>query len=150
DILAATRTHRWPSMNVFALSAEQFVKPEAVNLSSLAPPGIFPAGLAPTIFPGVGPFFSIGLPRRPTSVFAGLILQPLSQQYRLGLEVEQAKLARNIDREQLRLIKQSTIDRVKQTYYGILQTQSALDSVRQAVASYRELDRVTSDQVAQQ
>jgi len=140
DVLAAARTHRLPSTNVFSLTAEQFVKPEALNIG----------GLVPNIFPGVGPFFSIGIPRRPTTVFAGLILQPLSQQYRLGLNVEQAKLARNSERERLRLVKQSTIDRVKQTYYGILQSQSALDSVREAVASYRELDRVTSDQVTQQ
>ncbi len=140
DALDATRTHRLPSMNVFSLTGEQFVKPEVLNLG----------GLVPNIFPGVGPFFSIGIPRRPTTVFAGLILQPLSQQYRLGLNVEEAKLSRSIERERLRLVKQSTIDRVKQTYYGILQTQSALDSVREAVASYRELDRVTSDQVRQQ
>src|SRR5215470_3706808 len=148
DILAATRTQRLPSMNVFSLTGEQFVKPETINIGSLAP-GIFP-GVAPSIFPGVGPFFSIGIPRRPTSIFAGLILQPLSQQYRLGLNVEQAKLGRDIQRERLRLVKQATIDRVKQTYYGILQSQSALDSVQEAVASYRELDRVTSDQVTQQ
>src|SRR5262245_22727728 len=140
DIVAATRTHRLPSMNVFFLTGEQFVKPEAVNVGSLAP----------SIFPGVGPFFSIGSSPRLTSIFAGLILQPISQQYRLGLDIEQAKLARNIETERLRLVKQSTINRVKQTYYGILQTQSALDSVREAVASYRELDRVTSDQVTQQ
>jgi outer membrane protein TolC len=140
DILAATRTQRLPSMNVFSVTADQFVKPEAINVGSVVP----------NIFPGVGPFFSIGIPRRPTSVFAGLILQPLSQQYRLGLNVEEAKIGRNIARERLRLVKQSTIDRVKQTYYGILETQSALDSVREAVASYRELDRVTSDQVTQQ
>jgi outer membrane protein TolC len=140
DILAATRTQRLPSMNVFSVTADQFVKPEAISVGSVVP----------NIFPGVGPFFSIGIPRRPTSVFAGLILQPLSQQYRLGLNVEEAKIGRNIARERLRLVKQSTIDRVKQTYYGILETQSALDSVREAVASYRELDRVTSDQVTRQ
>jgi outer membrane protein TolC len=136
-------------MNVFSLTAEQFVKPQAVNVGSLAQ-AVNVGSLAPNIFPGVGPFFSIGIPRRPTSVFAGLILQPLSQQFRLGLDVEQAKLGRNIERERLRLVKQFAIDRVKQTYYGILQSQSALDSVREAVASYRELDRVTSDQVTQQ
>jgi outer membrane protein TolC len=140
DILAATRTHRLPSMNVFSLTAEQFIKPEAFSVGSLVP----------NLFPGVGPFFSIAIPRRPTSVFAGLILQPLSQQYRLGLNVEQAKLARNTERERLRLVKQSTIDRVKQTYYGILQTQSALESTQEAITSYRELDRVTSDKVVQQ
>ena len=143
DDLAATRTQRLPSMNVFSLTAEQFIKPGS-NLGSLAPT-IFCDYLSSV---SVRSFPSVFLGDRP--LIAGLILQPISQQYRLGLNVEQAKLARNTERERLRLVKQSTIDRVKQTYYGILQTQSALDSVREAVASYRELDRVTSDQVTQQ
>lgn len=41
DIVAATRTHRLPSMNVYALATEQFFKPEGIG----------------NIFPGVGPFF---------------------------------------------------------------------------------------------
>ena len=138
DVLAATRTSRLPSMEVFSIAGEQLVKPVAV-----------PNPLS-TIFPGVGSFFSIGIPRRPTNIFAGLILQPLTQQYRLGLNIEQARLARDTHREQLRLLKQSTIDRVKQTYYGILQTQSALESIEAVIASYRELKRVTADQVTQQ
>src|SRR6516164_8425336 len=81
--VAATRTRRLPSMNVFGLAGEQFVEP-----AQLANP-------LSTILPGVGPFFSIGIPRRPTGIFAGLLLQPLSQQYRLGLTVEQAKLVRD-------------------------------------------------------
>src|SRR5207249_9656545 len=47
-------------------------------------------------------------------------------------------------------LNMSTIDRVRQTYYGILQTQSALESTQETITSYRELDRVTSDKVAQQ
>jgi outer membrane protein TolC len=138
DVVAATRTGRLPSMNVFSLVAEQFVEPLHI------------ANPISNIFPGVGSFFSIGIPRRPTSIFAGVILQPLSQQYRVGLNIEQAKLARETDREQLRLVKQSTIDHVKQTYYGMLQTQSALESIQESITSYRELDRLTGDQVAQQ
>jgi len=134
DALAASRTNRLPSMNVFALSTEQFFKPQGIG----------------NIFPGVGPFFSIGIPRRPHASFAGLILQPLSQQYRLGLDVKQAKLAQDTERERLRLVKQSTIDSVKQAYYGILQTQSALESIQEAITSYHELDRVTINQVTQQ
>jgi hypothetical protein len=84
DVLAATRTRRLPTMEVFSLSAEQFVEP-VTPLS--------------TILPGVGSFFSIGIVRRPTNIFAGLVLQPLTQQYRLGLNVEEAKLARDYERE---------------------------------------------------
>src|SRR5262249_35457355 len=138
DALAATRTSRLPSIEAFSLAGEQFVEPAHV-----------PNPLS-NIFPGVGPFFSVGIPRRPTNIFAGLVLQPITQQYRLGLKVEQAKLARDTERERLRLVRQSTIDRVKQTYYGILQTQSALENTQEAIASYRELDRVTSNKVTQQ
>jgi outer membrane protein TolC len=134
DSLSATRTRRLPSLDVYSLVTTQFVKPEGIG----------------NIFPGVGLFFSIGIPRRPHGAFAGLILQPLSQQYRLGLNVKQAKLAQDTAREQLRLVKQSTIDQVKQAYYGILQTQSALDSIQEAITSYKELERVTIDQVTRQ
>src|SRR5215831_9016016 len=134
DTLAATRTRRLPSMNVFGYgAAQQFVKPVGVS-----------------IFPGAGPLFSIGVPRNPHAFFGGLILQPLSQQYRLGLEVKQSKLAQDRAQEKLRLVKQSTIDRVKQAYYEILQSQSALDSIQEAITSYHELDRVTIDQVTHQ
>src|SRR5262249_20428092 len=56
DALAASRTNRLPSMNVYALATEQFVKPVGIG----------------NIFPGVGDFFSIGLPRRPHAALLGL------------------------------------------------------------------------------
>ena len=102
------------------------------------------------VVPGVGPIFSIGTARRPTAIFAGQILQPLSQQHRIRLDIKQAGLAREVEGEKLRQAEQTTVNQVKQTYYGILQTQSALDSLREAIRYYRELDRVTVDNVAQQ
>jgi outer membrane protein len=137
--VAAAKSNRLPSMNLYSLTAEQFLKQDITQPGTIS-----------NILPGVGPFFSIGVPRRPTFVAAGLILQPLSQQYRLGLNVKQIKLAGDTQTEELRRVKQSTVDRVKQTYYGILQTQSALVSIQEAIASYRELDRYTGDQVAQE
>ncbi len=64
--------------------------------------------------------------------------------------MKQAKLARDTERERLRLVKQSTIDRVKQAYYEVLQTQSALESIQEAITSYHELDRDTIDKVTPQ
>ena len=134
--VAATRTLRLPSMNLYALASQQLVKQDAnVDNSSIT---------------GIAPFFSIGIPRKPTAIFAGQILQPLSQQHRIGLTIEQAGLARDVETEKLRQVNQSTVNQVKQTYYGILQTQSALDSLLEAVRYYRELDRVMADNVAQQ
>jgi len=139
DELSATRTIRLPSMHVYSLVSQQLVQHDISVDNPLS-----------SLLPGVGPFFSISVPRRPTAVFAGQILQPLSQQYRIGLNIEQVKLARSAEEERLHLAQQSIVDEVKRTYYGILQTQSALESVVEEIRLYRELDRVTEDYVARQ
>ena len=139
DELAAARTLRLPSMNLYSLMSQQLVKHDAGLDTSET-----------NVVPGVGPFFSISTTRKPTAIFAGVILQPLSQQYRIRLGVEQAGLAREVESEKLRQAQQTTVNQVKQNYYGILQTQSALDSLLEAIRYYRELDRVMGDNVAQQ
>jgi outer membrane protein TolC len=139
DEVAAAQTLRLPSMHLYTLASEQLVKQDtSFNHSSS------------TLVPSVGPFFSINIPRRPTAIVAGQILQPLSQLYRINLNIEQARLARDVESENVRQTKQATVNQVKQTYYAILQTQSALDSLQEAIRLYRELDRVTGDYVAQQ
>jgi outer membrane protein TolC len=137
--VAATRTLRLPSMHLYSLVSQQFVKHDAGLDNSET-----------NVVPGVGPLFSIGTTRRPTAIFAGQILQPLSQQHRIRLGIEQAGLAREVEGEKLRQAEQTTVNQVKQTYYAILQTQSARDSLLEAIKYYRELDRVTADNVAQQ
>ena len=139
DNLAAARTFRLPSVHLYTLLSEQLVKQDTSINNPLS-----------NIIPGVGPFFTISAPRRPTTIFAGQVLEPLSQQYRIGLNLKQVSLARDVEREELRLRQQATIDEVKRTYYGILQTQSGLDSLQESIRLYRELDRVTGDYVAQQ
>ncbi|MBV8856490.1 MAG: TolC family protein [Acidobacteria bacterium] len=139
DAVAAARTQRLPSMYVYSLVSQQLVKHDAG-----------PDNSETNVVPGVGPFFSIGTARRPTAIFAGQILQPLSQQHRIRLGIEQAGLARDVEGEKLRQSQQTTVNQVKQTYYGILQSQSALDSLLESIRYYRELDRVTVDNVAQQ
>jgi len=139
DEVAAARTFRLPSMHAYSLLSQQLVKLDtSLNNSET------------NVVPGVGPIFSIGTARRPTAIFAGQILQPLSQQYRIRLEIKQAGLAREVEGEKLRQAEQTTVNQVKRNYYGILQTQSALDSLREAIRYYRELDRVTVDNVTQQ
>jgi len=139
DTLAATRTSRLPSVDVFGLVSEQLVKQD-VNITN-------PVS---TIFPGVPPFFSLSVARKPTAIFAGAVLEPLSQQYRIGLNIQQARLARDLAGEALRSVGQSTVDGVKRNYYSILQSQSALESIQEEIRLYRELDRVTGDYVARQ
>ena len=139
DEIKSIRTSRFPSTHFYALVSEDMVKHET-NLTSPFT----------GVFPGIGPFFSLSTPRRPTAVFAAQVLQPISQQYRIGLAINAVKLARDEEQQKLRLEEQSLVNNVKKTYYGILQSESALESVRDEVKSYRELDRVTGEFVLQQ
>jgi outer membrane protein TolC len=139
DEIRSIRTSRLPSTHFYALVSQDMVKHET-NLTSPFT----------GVFPGIGPFFSLSTPRRPTAIFAAQVLQPISQQYRIGLAIDSAKLARDEEQQKFRSQEQALINNVKQTYYGILQSESALENVRDEVKSYRELDRVTGEFVLQQ
>ncbi len=139
DEIRSIRTSRLPSTHFYALVSQDMVKHET-NLTNPFT----------GVFPGIGPFFSLSTPRRPTAVFAAQVLQPISQQYRIGLAINAVKLARDEEQQKLRSEEQSLANNVKKTYYGILQSESALESVRDEVKSYRELDRVTGEYVLQQ
>jgi len=139
DEIQSIRTSRLPSTHFYALVSQDMVKHET-NLTSPFT----------GVFPGIGPFFSLSTPRRPTAIFAAQVLQPISQQYRIGLTINAVKLARDEQQQKLRSEEQSLINNVKETYYGILQSESALENVREEVKSYRELDRVTGEFVLQQ
>lgn len=142
DQMAVTRTFRLPKFEFNALATQ--------NLTGLD--FTFAKGVLGN-YPNVGPIpdrdIRLGTPLRPTAILNGQVTMPLSQQYRLGLNVRQVALSGDVAREQLRSQEQSVINNVRRTYYAILQTQSALDSVRQALRFYRELDRVTGDYVVQ-
>ena len=139
DEIQSIRTSRFPSTHFYALVSQDMVKHET-NLTSPFT----------GVFPGIGPFFSLSTPRRPTAVFAAQVLQPISQQHRIGLSIRQVELGRDEEQQKLRSEEQSLVNNVKQTYYGILQSESALENVRDQVKSYRELDRVTGEFVLQQ
>jgi outer membrane protein TolC len=139
DEIQSILTSRLPSTHFYALVSQDMVKHE-INLTNPVT----------GIFPGIGPFFTFSTPSRPTVVFAAQVLQPISQQYRIGLAINAVKLARDEEQQKLRSEEQSLVNNVKKTYYGILQSESALENVRDEVKSYRELDRVTGEYVLQQ
>ena len=132
--LAATRTARLPVIKIHSIVSEDLVKHD-VNLPN-------PVS---NLVPGLGPFFTLSTPRRPTAVFAVQALQPISQQYKIGLAVDFVKLEGQMEQEKLRAEQQSLVSEVKRVYYAILLTESGLRNVRDEVASYRELDRVTGE-----
>jgi outer membrane protein len=143
DSLAAGRTSRLPRFNLYTLGSQQLSQ---INFQ-------FAKGVFGT-FPGIGPVpdkdTNISSGQKPTFLIIGQITEPISQQYQIGLNVEQLKLSVEIAREQLRSEQHSLVNNVKQNYYAILQTQTSLHAADENIRLYRELDRVTGDYVAQQ
>jgi outer membrane protein TolC len=143
DRLAAARSRRLPEFKLNALGSQLLS-----SLDFKFEQGVFGN------YPGIGPIPAkdsvISTPRRPTFIMVGQINQPLSQLYRIGLNLKQLGAGHEIARQEMRGRRQSVINNVKQAYYAILQTQSSLRTTEETIKLYRELDRVTGDYVAQQ
>ena len=137
--ISVAKTSRLPSLHLHTLFS-----------SNLAKNDIKVPNPAANQFPGLGPFFLLTDQRKLSTVFATTAVEPLSQQYRIGLNIRLERLSREMAQAKLRQQQNETIDQVKKTYYAILQTKSALNSVEEAVKSYKELDKVTGDYVVQQ
>ncbi len=135
DILSAFRTRRLPSMKWTTLGGQLLTKPTVT----------FDRGVFGT-YPGVGPIpgqeAKVNIPRKPTAFVFGQILQPLSQQYRLGLGVKLHDLGRQIEAAKVAERRAAVAEQVRKAYYQLLETQSALESVEQSLPLYHETVRL--------
>lgn len=142
DKTEAYKTYRFPSFKVSALIAQPLTKFDFT----------FKKGVFGT-YPNVGPIpnedTKISSSRQPTMLVNGQVTQPLTQLYRINLNIKQLKAQQEITREQLRQKQQSVINEVKRAYFAILQTQSAKQTAEESVKLYRELERVTIQYVKQ-
>jgi outer membrane protein TolC len=137
--VSVAKTFRFPSLHTYALFSGNLAKNE-----------IQVANPAANLFPGLGSFFALTPDRKPTAIFAVSAIQPVSQQFRIGLHIKLEQLAREMGEAKLRQQQNDTVDEVKKAYYAILQTKSALSSEREALKAYQQLDKVTGDYVVQQ
>jgi len=137
--ISAAKTYRLPSLHAYTSVS-----------SNLANNELKVPNPANNLFPGLGPFFTLNDSRKVTAIFAASAIEPLTQQYRIGLNIKLQRVSRELAQAKLRQQQNEIIDQVKQSYYAILQTRSALTSVEEALKSYRELDKVTGDYVMQQ
>jgi outer membrane protein TolC len=135
DNLSAFRTRRLPSIKWNALGGQLLTKP-TVTFS----PGVF--GTYSNVGPIPGQETKVTTARRPTAFVFGQVLQPLSQQYRLGLGVKSMKLERQIEEAKLAERRAAVAEQVRKAYYRLLETQSALESVEQSLPLYRETVRL--------
>src|SRR6266704_4776048 len=137
--ISAAKTYRLPSLHAYTSVA-----------SNLANNELKVPNPANNLFPGLGPFFTLNDSRKVTAIFAASVIEPLTQQYRIGLTIKSHRVSREIAQAKLRQQQSETIDQVKKAYYAVLQSRSALGSVEEALKSYHELDKVISDNVLQQ
>lgn len=113
----------------------------------------FPAGAWGT-YPGIGPIpgkdAKVHTPAVFTTYITGSVDQPLLQQYKIGLAIRETELGRDIAREDVRAERQRVAAEVRNAYFEIVATQTAVDATRQAVATLEEAQRVTAEHEAQQ
>ncbi len=136
-MLAATRTRRWPNFEIIV--GENWLLTPQPNFNALGgTPGVLPMPIPITSAA------NLVSNQQPTALMTGFMAQPLSQQYRIGLNISMHNVMRDIAREQLRAKRQTVVDEVKRTYFNILQTQSSLESIEEDIKFLRELNRVAS------
>jgi outer membrane protein TolC len=136
-MLAAVRTRRLPNFEVI-VGESWFLNPPQ-NFNALGgTPGVLPVPIPIISAP------NLISTRQPTALMTGLMAQPLSQQYRIGLNISMHGVMRDISREQSRARRQTVADDVKRTYFNILQTQSSLESTEEDIKFLRELNRLAN------
>ncbi len=131
------RTKRLPEFHVSALEL-QLLKPVDFTFRQ----GVFGT------FPGLGPIPGIDTviktPARPSTFALGSIMQPLSQQHKIGLGIHVQELERDIAREDLRAERQKIAAEVRSVYVSLVATQSGVDAAQEAVTTLREAKQTAS------
>jgi outer membrane protein TolC len=76
--------------------------------------------------------------------------QPISQLYKISLGIHAQELGFDYANQEYRAKRQSLVADVKQAYYAVLQSESALEAAQTSVKQYEETDRVALQYVAQE
>jgi len=139
--VASTKTKRLPSFSSYVFGSGTLTSP-TFN---------FPANTFQTSDRQPVPATNTNVPY--SHGFNGYVIaevaQPLTQLYKIGLAIDEQKLDVDLSRQKYEQKRQSVVADVKQAYYAILQTESALDAATATVKQYKETDRVVLDYIAQ-
>lgn len=142
--VAEVKTKRLPALNTYIFGSALLTP-----VTFTFPPGVF--GTFPTIGEVPSKEAKITTPAGTFSVYAaGQASQPLSQLYKVHLAIREKELSSSLDSEKYRAERQNVVKDVKQAYYAILQSQSALRATQASIKQYQELDRVLSERIAQE
>jgi outer membrane protein TolC len=128
--LAQTKTKRFPAINTYLFASGDITSP-TFN---------FPAGSF-----GFEKPQKFKLSNGITGYASIQAAQPISQLYQIHLSIREQELSVDYSGEQYKGQRQSLAASVKQSYYSVLQSESALEAQQALVKSYEETDRVTQD-----
>lgn len=78
------------------------------------------------------------------------VAQPLSQLYKINLAIREQELGSDYASQEYRAQRQSVVADVKQAYYAVLQSESALQAANTSVTQYEETDRIVLQYLAQE
>jgi outer membrane protein len=138
DDLLAARTRRFASTQVIAFGSQLLTKPSVT----------FPQGSL-GVYPSVGPIPAtdqkIDIARKPVGGVFASVLQPLSTQYRLHLQLKALALGVEATRQDQAKTRLEIVDRVRQAYYAVVEAQSALDSLEASLPYYQETNRLAKE-----
>jgi outer membrane protein TolC len=141
--LAAEKTRRLPSFNTYVFGS-QLLQP--INFTVQA--GQFGT------FPGIGPVpatnTNITTPSQFTAYIFGTASQPLLTLYKINIHVHGQELTVEQDFQKVREERISIVDDVRQNYYSIVEIQNAIAATEASIKQYEELDRISTQYVAEQ
>ena len=142
DEVNVARTYRLPAFSLTVLGSQSLA-----HLGLTLPQGSL--GVYPNVGPIPGKTTTLAGPLQPGGIFYASVAQPLSQQHKIGLGIQLARVGAQIADERIRSKRQSTVNEVRRLYYGILQSESAKRSLRTTVEFLSQLDKDTGHDVVQ-
>src|SRR5215469_17128803 len=140
--IAETKTNRLPVIKTYVFAAANLNSP-AFNFKQAT----------------FGTIDNIPIPPKDTSIpfSSGIggsqlsqIAQPITQLYKINLGIHAQQLGVDYANQEYRAKRQSLVSDVKQAYYAVLESESALEAARSTVMQYEETDRVALQYVAQE
>ncbi len=140
--LKTTKTKRLPATSIYLFGSGLLNSPTFT----------FPQGIFGKVagYPVPSRNMDVSLSSGPTAYVVAQAAQPLSQLYKIHLAVREQQLSVDLNSEKARGQRQSTIREVKQAYYSVLQSESALQAEESSIKQYQELDRVVLQYVSQE
>ena len=141
DQIAATKTRRYPSLNLHVrelrnLEGESFEFKEG-SLGTVAGEPVPPRT---TKFDSQDGFTThVGLEAK----------QPIVGLYKVWLDIDRLTVHEKMDRQDLRAKRQEIAQQVKEQYYKILKTQSAMEAAQESIDFYQSLVTLVGNKVKQ-